>query len=66
MSSCEVEYLQNKLNDVRKELDKEKKKEMMRNVAEDIHLMYDAFVTAGFTDDQAWYMTGTFFEQKLC
>lgn len=66
MSSCEVEYLQNKLNDVRKELEKEKKKETMRNVAEDLRLMYDAFVTAGFNEEQAWYMTGKFYEQKLC
>ena len=66
MSSCEVEYLQNKLNDVRKELEKEKKKEALRNVAEDLHLMYDAFVNAGFNEEQAWYMTGKFYEQKLC
>lgn len=37
------------------------KVESFHKAATDLHLMYDAFVESGFSEDQAWELTKMFF-----
>ena len=53
----EVEYLKGQLEDTKKAIKKEQNKEMMEELADHLHDMYKAFLDAGFTEEQAWYLT---------
>ena len=59
----EVEYLKGQLEDTKKAIKKEQNKEMMKELADHLHDMYKAFLDAGFTEEQAWYLTGTTYEK---
>ena len=61
----EVEYLKGQLEDTKKAIKKEQNKEMMKELADHLHDMYKAFLDAGFTEEQAWYLTGTTYEKQL-
>lgn len=61
----EVEYLKGQLEDTKKAIKKEQNKEMMKELADHLHDMYKAFLDAGFTEEQAWYLTGTTYEKWL-
>ena len=61
----EVEYLKGQLEDTKKAIKKEKNKEMMKELADHLHDMYKAFLDAGFTEEQAWYLMGTTYEKQL-
>ena len=61
----EVEYLKGQLEDTKKAIKKEQNKEMMEELADHLHDMYKAFLDAGFTEEQAWYLTGTTYEKQL-
>ena len=61
----EVEYLKGQLEDTQKAIKKEQNKEMMKELADHLHDMYKAFLDAGFTEEQAWYLTGTTYEKQL-
>ena len=60
----EVEYLKGQLEDTKKAIKKEQNKEMMKELADHLHDMYKAFLDAGFTEEQAWYLTGTTYEKQ--
>ena len=61
----EVEYLKGQLEDTKKAIKKEQDKEMMKELADHLHDMYKAFLDAGFTEEQAWYLTGITYEKQL-
>ena len=61
----EVEYLKGQLEDTKKAIKKEQNKEMMKELADHLHDMYKSFLDAGFTEEQAWYLTGTTYEKQL-
>ena len=61
----EVEYLKGQLEDTKKAIKKEQNKEMMKELADHLHDMYKAFLDAGFTEEQALYLTGTTYEKQL-
>lgn len=61
----EVEYLKGQLKDTKKAIKKEQNKEMMKELADHLHDMYKAFLDAGFTEEQALYLTGTTYEKQL-
>lgn len=61
----EVEYLKGQLEDTKKAIKKEQNKEMMKELADHLHDIYKAFLDAGFTEEQAWYLTGTTYEKQL-
>ena len=61
----EVEYLKGQLEDTKKAIKKEQNREMMKELADHLHDMYKAFLDAGFTEEQAWYLTGTTYEKQL-
>ena len=60
----EVEYLKGQLEDTKKAIKKEQNREMMKELADHLHDMYKAFLDAGFTEEQAWYLTGTTYEKQ--
>ena len=61
----EVEYLKGQLEDTKKAIVKEQNKEQMKALAEHLKRLYDAFLDAGFSEEQAWYLTGTTYEKQL-
>lgn len=61
----EVEYLKGQLADIEKAIEKEQQKEDLKNAAEFVYAMYEAFMDAGFSEEQAWYLTGTTYEKQL-
>lgn len=61
----ELEYLKGKLADTEAEIEREERKASMKNLAELTHDTYDAFINAGFNEEQAWWFTGTLFQNGL-
>jgi hypothetical protein len=61
----ELEYLKGKLADTENEIEREEKKVALREFANYFHDMYEAFKEAGFNDEQAWFLTGTAFSNKV-
>ena len=61
----ELELLKSKLMDTQKAIIKEQKKTSWAKTAEEFHDIYKAFIDAGFSDEQAWYLTGTVFNKAL-
>lgn len=57
----EVEYLRAKLADDQAALDRERKKECLRKLAENTHDCYQAFSDVGFSDEQSWWLTQKLF-----
>ena len=61
----EVEYLKGQLEDTKKAIRREQNKADMKELAECIHDMYKAFMDAGFSEDQAWQLTGASYQSAL-
>ena len=61
----EVEYLKGQLEDTKKAIKREQDKEALKMVAEYVHNMYEAFIDAGFSEDQAWQLAGAAFQSQL-
>ena len=61
----EVEYLKGQLEDTKKAIKREQDKAVLKKVAEYVHDMYEAFVDAGFDEDQAWQLAGAAFQSQL-
>ena len=61
----EVEFLKGKLADTEAAIEREERKASLKNLAELTHDTYEAFINAGFSDEQAWWMTGTLFQHNL-
>ncbi len=61
----EVEYLKGQLEDTKKAIKREQDKADLKKVAEYVHDMYEAFVDAGFSEDQAWQLAGAAFQSQL-
>ena len=47
---------------LKEQLDKKKEEEKYDDIATDMRNMYNSFVNAGFTEDQAWELVRTVFE----
>jgi hypothetical protein len=50
------------IEELKKQLDKKKEEEKYDDIATDMRNMYNSFVYAGFTEDQAWELVRTVFE----
>ena len=50
------------IEELKKQLDKKKEEEKYDDIATDMHNMYNSFVYVGFTEDQAWELVRTVFE----
>ena len=61
----EVEYLKGKLADTENQLEREMRKEDLREFAEYARDLYDACIGAGFNEEQAWWFTGTLFQTAI-
>lgn len=61
----ELEYLKGKLADTEAEIEREERKADMENLAKCVHDLYQAFLGAGFSEEQAWWLTGTSFQNIL-
>lgn len=61
----ELEYLKGKLADTEAEIEREERKANMENLAKYVHDLYQSFVDAGFSEEQAWWLTGTSFQNSL-
>lgn len=61
----ELEYLKGKLADTKAEIEREEHKANLKNLAELSHDTYEAFINAGFNEEQAWWFTGTLFQNGL-
>ena len=61
----ELEYLKGKLADTEAELERAERKADMENLAKYVHDLYQSFVDAGFSEEQAWWFTGTLFQNGL-
>jgi hypothetical protein len=62
----ELEYLKGKLADTEAEIERAERKADMDNLAKYVHDLYQSFVDAGFSEEQAWWFTGTLFQNELC
>lgn len=61
----EVEYLKGKLVLRIRQLEREMRKEDLRELAGHARDLYDAFIGAGFNEEQAWWFTGTLFQTAI-
>ena len=61
----ELEYLKGKLADTEAELERAERNASLQNLAEHSHDTYEAFINAGFNEEQAWWFTGTLFQNGL-
>lgn len=61
----ELEYLKGKLADTENQIYREERKVEMKNLAESTHDQYQAFLDVGFTEEQAWWLTGNVFLKKI-
>ena len=62
----ELEYLKGKLADTEAELERAERNASLQNLAEHSHDTYKAFINSGFNEEQAWWFTGTLFQNGLC
>lgn len=49
-----LEYVESKLKADQDEYEREKRRDENRQMAEEMHDIYQSFVDAGFSDEQAW------------
>ena len=61
----EVEYLKGKLADTENQLEREMRKEDLRELAGYARDLYDAFIGFGFNEEQAWWFTGALFQTAI-
>ena len=50
------------IEELKKQLDKKKEEEKYDDMTTDIRNLYNSFINAGFTEDQAWELVRTVFE----
>ena len=61
----ELEYYKQEANRLAEKIEEEEAKEGLKKLAEKMHDIYQAFVDAGFSDEQAWWMTGSMFAKAI-
>ena len=61
----ELEYLKGKLADTEEAIIREEKRVVMNRLAESTHDQYQAFLDVGFSEEQAWWLTGNVFLKKI-
>lgn len=57
----ELEYLESQLADISKRVDEEKENKKLKDFADYLHKLYKHFLDAGFSEEQAWWLTGQMF-----
>lgn len=57
----ELEYLESQLADISKRVDEEKENARLKSSADYLRNLYKHFLEAGFSEEQAWWMTGQMF-----
>ena len=57
----ELEYLESQLADISKRVDEEKENARLKAFADYLRNLYKHFLEAGFSEEQAWWMTGQMF-----
>lgn len=53
--SSQVDYLRRRAKEQAEEADEIERKARMEKVAENIRKVYEAFIEAGFSEEQAWW-----------
>ena len=61
----EVEYLESKMREERAELTRLRRNENNRKAALESRDLYEAYVDAGFTEEQAWELFKVLWERAL-
>ena len=56
---------QDQIAQKKKELELAENKEMFSNHAKRIHLLYQSYIDAGFSEEQAWQMFNTLFQRAV-
>lgn len=60
-----VDYYRNQSKEALRKAEEEKYKEHCKNIAEHLHTIHKSFLDVGFSDEQAWYMTGSIFQKVM-
>ena len=58
-----VNYYEQQSKEALRKAEEEKYKAHCKDIAEHLHTIHQSFLNAGFSDDQAWFMTGSIFQK---
>lgn len=61
----ELEYYKQEANRLAEKIEEEEAKRDLKMVAEKMHEVYQAFIDAGFSEEQAWWMAGSLFAKAI-
>lgn len=61
-----LEYLEERLAETEKQIAEEEQIARNRKAAEDLYDLYDTFLSVGFDEEQAWWLTRQMFTEALC
>lgn len=61
----ELDYYKQEANRLAEKIEEEEAKAGMKRVAEKMHDIYQAFIDAGFSEEQAWWMAGSMFAKAI-
>lgn len=60
-----VDYYMNQSKEAMRKAEEEKYKAHCKDIAEHLHTIHQSFLNAGFSDEQAWFMTGSIFQKAM-
>ena len=60
----DLDYYKSEVERYSKKVEEESEKAKVKELAEGMHAIYSAFLEAGFSEEQAWWVTGTIFYKK--
>ena len=61
----ELEYYKSEVTRYQKKIEEEQARENMKEIAEKMHALIEAFLEAGFNEDQAWWMTASLYGRAI-
>lgn len=57
----DLDYYKSEVERYSKKVEEEANKAKVKELAEGMHSIYSAFLEAGFSEEQAWWFTGTIY-----
>jgi len=60
-----VNYYEQQSKEAMRKAEEEKYKAHCKNIAQSLHTIHQSFLDAGFSDEQAWFMTGSIFQKAM-
>ena len=60
-----IEYCETQIKQYSEQLEKERRIENIKTVAQKTHEIYQAFLDAGFDEGQAWWVAGTMLQKAI-